>query len=521
MPRKSRKSKLNSSNEIVAHNNKPKFVAGGYVRLSVKDKNQNGDSIINQQAIIYNYISKDPNITLYKMYTDYGISGQNFLRKSFNQMIEDLKVGKINCCIVKDLSRLGRNAIDTGYYIEKFFPINNIRFISIMDNYDSELLNNEGILIGLKNILNESYSLEVGRKSMHIKKTLINKGMFVGRLAPYGYLKDKNNKHKLIPDPVAAPIIKQIFEFSKQGKTASEITAQLNTLGILTPINHFMALDLVNNGIYKKTHWNINIIYNILKNQVYCGDMVQGKTQSKSRVKNSVPKKDWIIVNNTHEAIISRKLFEDVQLAPKKATNITKKNKTNNTRNLFYRKIYCGHCGYTLKHDNRNIKGSIYSCTTNRLYVAGDCVSVKINENEIVSVLLEIINKFAYIYNDNNSLLYFNKLDKEMAELKKLKTQINKNSKLIKVLYESYVNEEITLNDYKDKAASYKTKIKETADKYEILSNILYSRKKGSKSTDIRIIDNLSYGIVNKLIEKIIIYQDNSIKINFNFLAIF
>jgi len=274
MARKSRKNR-NTENTVNNKNKPQKQKVGAYVRLSSGERNgTQNDSIENQQAIIENYIKthKDQDFELIETYIDSGKSGQSFARPAFNRLLFDIKNKKINCCITKDLSRLGRNAIDAGYYIEKFFPANNIRFIAITDKYDSADPNSSSIMLSLKNMLNEAYALDIAKKVKQAKRLNAQKGLFNGPRPPFGYLKDPNNKHKLIPNPKTAPIVKNIFMMAASGEPISKIIEYLEGKNI-------------------KLHKNT--IYRILKHPVYCGDMQQS----------------GIIIKNTHKALVSRKIF--------------------------------------------------------------------------------------------------------------------------------------------------------------------------------------------------------------------
>jgi DNA invertase Pin-like site-specific DNA recombinase len=195
----------------------PTFRVGAYVRLSVEDRKKIGDSIENQQAIIWAYIEDHTDLELADTYIDNGVTGLTMERPEFQRMLADLESGRINACVTKDLSRLGRSAIDTGYYIEKYFPTHNIRYIAINDNYDSADPNSGGIMVSLKNMVNEHYALETGRKIRATKQMQIRNGCFVGNHAPYGYLKYPNDKHKLVIDPYASGVVRRIFEMFADG----------------------------------------------------------------------------------------------------------------------------------------------------------------------------------------------------------------------------------------------------------------------------------------------------------------
>ena len=311
MARKSRKASPIKHEELRIKN---VLRVAGYVRLSVEDRNRKSDSVENQRAIITDFVGGHSNFELVEVYVDNGVSGQTFERPAFARMIADVESGRINCCVVKDLSRLGRNAIDAGYYVEKYFPARDVRFIAVTDDYDSADPDSGAITLGLKNMFNEAFALEIGRKIRQSKQANIRKGLYVGRLAPYGYFRCRDNKHQLVIDPYAAGIVRQIFEKAVSGESVRSINDWLSTSGILPPKLYYHSIGLVGE---KETggrkHWGRGVIYNILKNQMYCGDMVQGRSKCVSYNIAAVPKSDWVIVKNTHEAIISREMFDEVQ----------------------------------------------------------------------------------------------------------------------------------------------------------------------------------------------------------------
>ena len=215
------------------------FYVGVYVRLSVEDKKRKGDSIEMQQAIIQEFIDERHDFEIREIYIDNGMSGQSFERPAFLRMKEDIESGLINCCITKDLSRLGRNAIDTGFYIETYFPKHSVRYIAITDGYDSADGQSGGIMVSLKNMVNETIALETGRKLRAHHDMLTREGGFSGAHAPYGYLKADNDVHKLVPDEYAGAIVRRIFEMYSSGTGITVILEWLNSDGILSPKEYF------------------------------------------------------------------------------------------------------------------------------------------------------------------------------------------------------------------------------------------------------------------------------------------
>ena len=526
-----RKSRKNADDTIAAVAvGTPTFRVGGYVRLSAEDKKVKGDSIETQQAIIKAYVEEHSDLELTDIYIDNGLSGQSFQRPEFNRMIEDMESGKINCCISKDLSRLGRNAIDTGYYIEKYFPTKGIRYIAITDDYDSADPNSGGIMVNLKNMVNEHYALEIGRKIRQTKQMNIRKGKFVGRLAPYGYMKSVDDKHQLVVDPYAAPIVRTMYELASEGSGVTEILNWLNSGGILPPKRYYHSIGLTtDNDIEgKHIHWGKGVVYAILKNRVYCGDMVQGKFQTNSYVQKALPKSDWIIVEDTHEGIVSRELYGMVQARWSDSQN---SKRTPSSENIFLRKVFCGHCGYSLKRRKSGNKEANYhlACSTRQVYSIEDCVPVSISESDLKEALLELLGKQAVIIGIEdigiNQTRYSEQQSTYKAALRELQSEIGKNSHFLKSLYESLMTQDITQDEYRELKTGYESKIADLTAKEKDLRNIMVEQLEQESATanaathilGIRHIDDLTAERLDRLVERILVFEDRHIEVYFKF----
>ena len=211
-----------------------------YVRLSVEDTHTHSVSIETQQMIIARYLEQYPEISVYDTYIDNGATGTNFHRPGFQQMLSDIEAGHVNCVIVKDLSRLGRNTIDTGYYIEQYFRIRSIRFIAVNENFDTANPEDahSGIIIPLRNMINEAYALDIGRKIRAQQRQAMKDGKFIGARTPYGYLKAEDDCHQLIIDPVAAIVVQRMFRWASEGAGLNTIAVRLNEAGVLTPSHY-------------------------------------------------------------------------------------------------------------------------------------------------------------------------------------------------------------------------------------------------------------------------------------------
>lgn len=295
--------------------------AADYARISREDGDkEESDSIGTQFDIIDDYIAHNDDITFIDRYSDDGWSGTNFDRPDFMRLMEDIKKGKINCVIVKDLSRLGRNYILVGQYLEMIFPMLNIRFISVNDRIDSikdpASINNA--LVSFKNVMNDEYCRDISNKVRSTLDRKRSKGEFIGSFASYGYMKDPDDHHHLIVDPVAAEVVKNIFDWFLQGMSILGIAKRLNHMGIPNPsaYKRQCGLNYKHPAGQLDSAWPDSSVKRVLKNRLYVGDMVQNKNRTKSykvQVSVAVPEEKWVIVPNMHEAIIDREKFETVQ----------------------------------------------------------------------------------------------------------------------------------------------------------------------------------------------------------------
>lgn len=287
-----------------------------YLRLS-KDDESAGESISisNQRKFLLRY-AKEHHLPIKKEFSDDGFSGTSFNRPAFIQMIAAIEQKEINLVLTKDLSRLGRDYIKTGQYTELFFPSHGVRLIAVGDGYDSAFSSTD--MIPFRNIVNEMYARDISRKIKASLQVRMDEGAFIGNFAPYGYAKGTDNRHMLVPDPEAAPIIKSIFSDAASGCRPSEIANDLNQKNILSPALYRCKKHpgLEPENYTKRGLWTANTIIKILHNPVYLGHMCQGKTQKvsfKSSINISVPLPDRITVLHTHQALVSDDIFRRCQ----------------------------------------------------------------------------------------------------------------------------------------------------------------------------------------------------------------
>lgn len=510
-----------------------------YIRLSVEDNKKRGNSIESQRSIIENFMALNPDFKLYDVYIDNGTTGVNFERAGFKRMMEDVEAGKVNCVIVKDLSRLGRNVIDTGYYIEKYFPSKNVRFISVNDSFDSEDKDNihGGIILPLKNMINEAYSLDIGRKIRSQAKQSMKDGDYMGARPPYGYVKAPDNCHKLIIDEETSPIVRQIFEWAYDKAGLNDIVKRLNDAGIIPPSHYKREKGVITHeNLIGNGKWQTRTVGKILADEVYTGDMVQGKTTSVDHKQIPVSKENWIVVRDTHAPIISREMFEAVQAYREQvAKDSIQRGKKPYTENIFKGKVFCGCCGGSL-HRQRNERkhgpdAYYYHCIANSRIAKGTCQGVAINENELHSTVLSILLGHAeaitgtHLVLQNNDALLKSRQDETKARITALRQGIDTNRRFLKSLYENLIKGILTSEEYFSMKADYEAKITGATDSIARLENgqkELYAQT--TRYYDLAsCIDGLDKGgeltaaLVDKLIEKVTVYPDKRIEVCFRF----
>ncbi len=468
MARKSRKHK--EEPEIVLTIEKKTAI---YIRLSREDVAKKGDSLENQKHIAMEYLLTIPELGMPIIYQDNGFTGRNTQRPQFQQMIQDIEAGLIEAVIVKDLSRISRNSIDSGYYIEKFFPLHGIRFISVTDSYDSalDLDGTEGAIIPIKNMLNEAHSLDLSKKIKSVKQKSMRDGECVSSVPPFGYKKAKDNHYQLVIDENASKIVLEIFQRTLNGEKVGTIMRVLNDRRELSPVDYY-SISIGNTLDLDKAHlWGNHTIEKILTSEVYIGNLIQGRYETVDGICKKSDESKWVKTENTHEPLISKEDFEKVQ-------EIVKSNKKDMERkkhkpNPYVKKLFCSHCGRPMSRCTLHRKeGTIfkYKCKSNYLVRKDYCSAGFDNviwESQLDDVVGTAINHTMFLQKGKglesllNEILLTEKEEILKSELKSLEKSIKKQQVSLKSLYENLVKGIITQNDYVELKGNYEEGIKQ------------------------------------------------------------
>jgi len=513
------------------------FRAGLYGRLSREDEKENGtkgnkdvsESIQNQVEFLEQVILQN-GWTLVDTYIDDGISGTTFERPDFKRMIADIEAGKINLVITKDLSRLGRDYIQTGYYLENYFPSKGVRYIAVNDGFDTFEEAGSNDFIPFKSVFNDMYAKDISKKVRTALKTKQITGSFLGTSAPFGYQKDPQQKGHLIPDPVSADYVKRVFQKYLDGVPMNTISIQLTQEGIPTPSQY--------SGIGPTQErfagvWNDKTVRWILKNEVYIGHTVQNKAKKvnyKLDKQVNLPPSQWIKVENTHEPIIPLEVFQTVQaLLAKRSCQ-----RTGGAPHLFTGFVFCGHCGAPYSHMNAHKKGNYYLLcgTAKRHRKLGLCQTFTVREELLQAHILALLREIAEQYIDPEKLLSSARTEmlekavgEKKKEIKRMQAKTEEAKRLAMNLYKDKINGAITEDMFNEFMAQMNDE-RERANK-QVLAleeeiRILQERQISDEQVRQMLQDFLQFpeidrATLSKLVRKIIINHDCTIEVQFTF----
>ena len=443
-----------------------------YARLSREDNLNQSDSIENQLSLLHDYVGNRPYLQLVGTYIDNGYTGTDFDRPEWQKLMEAVREKEVDCIVVKDLSRLGRNYIETGEFLEKICPFFGIRFIAINDNFDTDTAEASGQLsVSLSNIINDYYAKDISRKVSSALRSKMENGEFIGSWEKYGYLKDENNKNQLIINPETAPVVKQIFLWRSEGMSYMGINKKLNDSGIPSPGQYKANRGIVTNNNQKDRVilWNKHMVTEILKDITYLGHLAQRKGSQCLYAGISfhrTEEQDWIVVENTHEPIIEQELFDKVQAinnaaAEKAKANSGKYDHLPKAVNIYGKKFTCADCGSVIKlvRSFSTKKDKVYftfKCPTYAEHGTRACNAKKMRKADLDEAVLSAMKAQLDLFVDmQDSLHRLLAMKKAMAsqsqqkdEIKSLKKKLDHKKGLFSGLYRDLREGLITDEDY-------------------------------------------------------------------------
>ena len=526
------------------------YDVGIYCRLSRDDNNGTAESmsISNQRDMLINYVN-ERGWNLVDEYVDDGFSGTNFERPDFIRMINDIKNGRINAVVVKDLSRLGRNYIQLGQYTDYFFPEHNVRCIAVNDNFDTE--NGDDDFAPFKNIINEWYAKDISRKVRAVRLSNARKGNFMGSIVPYGYMRSPEDKHKLIVDSNTAPIVQYIFSEVAKGNSARAIANKLNHDGVLSPRAYYYNSVNRVNPKQENTEWGSTTVYGLIKNPVYVGDMVQMKRLApsfKSKRRCFAPKDSWVTVRNTHEALVDRETWELVQRGGKQG-NLRKKLTKKDEISLFSGFLTCADCGSPLCFSTKRYSGreyEVYRCSKYADKGTSVCSIHSISLEELEKVVLADIRAYCRLANEDEekliSELVCKASEKQRSDIKqnqrylgKLNFRLNELETLMSKLIEEKLTGKIPDDIYSSMLSKYEAERKDlkakadgvTADMEKIHSVYADVTTWVSYVKGLAEIKRLDREILSELVDNIVVserrkvgkHREQDIKIKYKFVG--
>ena len=507
-----------------------KYNVGLYIRLSREDddKVMLSESITNQKSLLLQY-AKENNLKVYDIYIDDGYSGTNFDRPGFYRLLKDIELGKVNMVITKDMSRLGRDYIGTGNLIEKYFPEHNVRYIAITDNVDTFLDSTNNDIAPFKAIMNDMYAKDISKK---IKASLIAKmkeGKWVGGRCPFGYDQDKNDKNHLVINKEQSDIVRRIFNMCLEGLSCYKIAKQLTKEKVKTPAEYYN-FEWKSHYNLRYGQWHSKSIKDILTNRMYTGDLVQNRRSKvnykvKKIVKNNT--NDYIVVENTHEAIVDKEIFYEVQKRlPKNVGREEKKEK-----HLLDGLLYCGDCGHRIAITSRRKKDSrCYTiCNYYRTYMKQRlCTTHSNNYDELEKVIINSLTKIClnYICKDKIEKMVLADLDKnskinDKKGVEKLYNEIRQINDNLDDIYIDKLSKKITEEQFERVKLKLEAKLSIKQKEYKKLNNNIDDivNEKSKNKVILEYINRFlsmedpNRELIINLVDRIEIFEDKTINI--------
>ena len=493
-----------------------------YIRLSKEDEKTRtyggeSESIGNQRNLLLSYL-RDNNLTAVKEYVDDGVSGTTFDRPHFNEMIKDIEAGRINMVITKDLSRLGRDYIQSGYYIEQYFPAKNVRYISLLDNIDTFLDNSSNDIAPFKSILNDMYSKDISKKIRSVLKSKKEQGKFLGKTPPYGYQKDPENKHRLIVDEDAKLVVGEIFKLFLSGHGTCQIATILSERHVPIPSVH----NKLKVGCPGKSYglWSNTGVSRILRNEVYTGVLVQNKYRKLNYKSKKLVKTDpslWIRTDDSHESIISRDVFDRAQ----RLLAVNQGLRPSKHRYLLSGLLHCYDCGASMSIAAKDKKyGRVYGrCNRYIKYHKFNlCTTHSFNYNKLEEYVLTLLRGLCEKYCNTSHMgsILERSRDKRHNPEMRIKNEIRRLEQRIETLYEDRLNGIIQAVDFKrlsDKANTERESLQKQLKSFCEIPKI--DREQIIK--EFLTLANPTQSILAELIDRIDVHENGEFDIHFKF----
>lgn len=496
-----------------------------YLRLSRDDGTEKeSESIQNQKSFLMQYIIKN-GFNLVDIYVDDGWSGTSFDRPDFQRLISDIEIGKINCIITKDLSRLGRDYIMTGHYIERYFPQHNVRYIAVNDGIDTFEDNTNNDMTPFKSVLNDMYAKDISKKVRTALQTKKENGIYAGSMAPYGYKKDPQNKGHLIVDENTAPIVRRIYEMYFNGIMKLGIANRLSEEKIPTPSQ----VKNININQRFKGVWNEVIIGQILTNPIYAGHMAQGKSKKinyKIKTKINLPRDKWIVISNTHEPIVSQEVFDMVQQIIKTRSYSNK----NTQPHLLSGLLRCGDCQGSMTYTTNS--GIVYIiCRTWKNHPHLNlCTSHSIREDFVNNSVIQSLKEQAeqYINRDsviNKAMTQIDDTDDVKGQIKLYNRRLEEIKNIISNLYIDRLKGIVSETDFSNMSNQFNLEREHIAGEIKRLEQKSKHEEENKKDkeyinkllNEFLTFENINRNILLQLVDKVEIFKEKRIKVHFKF----
>ena len=524
------------------------YDAALYLRLSRDDMEDGStkmesNSIANQRELLRSFVKDQPDIQIFDIYVDDGYSGGNFDRPEFKRMTTDIEAGKVNCVIVKDLSRFGREYIEAGRWIERTYPALNVRFISVTDHFDSKTaeFSEKSFVVPIKNFVNESYCRDISGKVRSHQKIKRERGEFIGAFAPYGYRKDPENKNCLMVDDYAADIVRKVFSWKIEGFSLGAIAEKLNMRHIQSPKEYKQSNGENYNAGFQGSDtpkWSAVQIKRILTNEVYIGNMVQGKQERISyKVKQRLekPESEWVRVENTHPAIIS---FSDYEVVQRLLQYDGRASKTSDSSSFFAGFVFCGDCGVPMIRRVNRYKGkekAFYICQTKNK--GGDCTRHSVPEDVLKRIVLKEIQTFTALFADYEMVMeelqkmeisYEQVVNYDM-QIAKLQEEYSRFYSLKASLHDDLRTGLITKEEFDDFRESYGKRCEELEQMIEEQKTMVKQMFEGSVRATVRLeewkrsleLKELDRTLLALTVDRIEIYENKQIRIRLRYQDVF